>query len=189
GFGYLERYPDDYALSGLLGVSLMRHGLTNRGMELVKVGILADKPEREVALYMAMNAQSRGDIYETRRYLELELKHWPGNNIAARMLVALLVPKREWQAQAAVAEAALAADDSDLLLWHAQAQALFNLGLYDESREVLGEALKRDQNLSILLLLDANLLAKEGKMEAAQVRFEEAKSRKAEEDAFAMPRQ
>jgi tetratricopeptide (TPR) repeat protein len=56
------------------------------------------------------------------------------------------------------------------------AQCLFNLGDFAGARRTLDTALSLDPGDPDTVLLDANLLAKEGKKEAGAARFEEAKA-------------
>ena len=61
------------------------------------------------------------------------------------------------------------------MAWHDHAQALFNLRRYEAARTSLDEGLRRGPEVPALVLLDANLLAKEGQRERGQARFDEAK--------------
>ena len=60
------------------------------------------------------------------------------------------------------------------------AQALFNLEHYERAREILDRALAIAPDDPMLVLLDANLLAKEGRRAEGEVRFEEARRLRAE---------
>ena len=65
-------------------------------------------------------------------------------------------------------------EPNDALLLHAQGLALFNQGRYLEAREVINQGLEVAPDLSFLQLMDANLMAKEGKREQGEVRFNSA---------------
>jgi predicted Zn-dependent protease len=96
-------------------------------------------------------------------------------------LIAQLGSSKDWQAIVTVTELPAGKKVLDASGWHARAQAMFNLGLYKQARVTLNTGLKVAPNSSSLLLLDANLLAKEGKPDQAKSRFEAAKAAKAKE--------
>jgi arylsulfatase A-like enzyme/tetratricopeptide (TPR) repeat protein len=189
GLEYLERYPDDYSLAGIIGVVLLRGGRTAEGEELVNVGLMADVAERDVAFFAGVAASNRENVDETRELLRRELKHYPGNTPAAKMLISSLVELKDWQGQVDIASGVLEVRQDDAVLWHTKAQALFNLQRFDETRVVLDEAMKLHPEVSILYLLDANLLSKEGKKEEANARFQEAKKVREKEAAKARAEQ
>ena len=58
------------------------------------------------------------------------------------------------------------------------AQSLFNIQNYEKAREILDPALKLKPQIADVLLLHANLLAKEGKREEGLLVFQQAKALK-----------
>ena len=65
---------------------------------------------------------------------------------------------------------------SDLNLLLAKAQASFNLKDFSSSRLAMDLALLHHSTSSEVLLLDANLLSKEGKPDEGRKRYEEAQA-------------
>lgn len=171
---YLEDYPDDLAVAGLLGVMLVESGKHPEGVALLEMAVAADKPEREVAYYLAAASLGKGDRLEARRLLELETKHYPSNEKANYTLVNVLALTQDWLAEERVLARMLEQEPNDALLLHAQGLALFNQGRYLEAREVINQGLEVAPDLSFLQLMDANLMAKEGKREQGEVRFNSA---------------
>ena len=178
-FTYLRDYPKDYSLAGWLGVKLALAGRTDEGIKLLEIGILSEVPERDVAFLLSGTMNARGDRGRARELMELEIRNYPNNKRAMSTLIAYLGQDKDWQAVVTVTETAAANGVLDAVAWHARTQAMFNLGLYKQSRQSLNNGLSQFPDSSNLLLLDANLLAKEGKPEEAKRRFEEAKAAKA----------
>ena len=82
-----------------------------------------------------------------------------------------------------VATEALLHHGSNEAFLHAKAQALFNLKDFSACRLAMDLALVHHPQSSALILLDANLLKKEGKPEKGIARFEAAKAAKRLEDS------
>jgi len=182
GFEYLEEYPEDYNLAGLLGVAMVQRGFMEKGVELLEMGRLATKPERDVLYYCAQIATGRRQRDEAIRLLEKELEYYPGNLRAVSALAQFMVPKKDWEGQLRIAERGLVLHPADPMLWHLRSQALFNLTRYEEARESLEKGLSYAPESPMLLLLDANLLNQEGKRAEAEARFEQAKAAKEKAD-------
>jgi arylsulfatase A-like enzyme/tetratricopeptide (TPR) repeat protein len=180
-FTYLEQYPKDRSLAGWLGVKLALAGELNDATKLLEMGILADRPERDVAFLLAGTMNARGDRGRARELLEQEVREYPNNQKAVSTLIAHLGADKDWQGLVTATEIPAERGLLDAWSWHARAQAMFNLGLYKQARPALNKGLEKDPDLAILLLLDANLLSKEGKKDAAKIRFEKAKAAKAKE--------
>jgi tetratricopeptide (TPR) repeat protein len=117
------------------------------------------------------------------RLLERELEHYPGNVAAVSSLWNLLVVDKDWEGQLGTLEKAVMLHPNDPKLLHLRAQSLFNLGRLEESRASLDRGLAAAPDYPELLLLDANLLSKEGHKDKALARFEEAKAANAKREA------
>lgn len=197
---WLEQHPDDLGLAGLLGVELVRRGELKLGYELLQRGVRADVPEPDVAWLLAAAATGRGEVDGALTLLDLELRHHPDNARAVMAWLRLAGRRGAWQDQLDLLQGWLGgpgrahfalehqppaapgvdprslprAERTDPLmadLVHAEAQALFNLGRYLEAREALDRGLAIDPDRAVLLLLDANLLWKEGHPDEAKARF------------------
>jgi choline-sulfatase len=181
GLSYLQSEPGDVVLEGLVGVALWRAGDPKGAVPHLAVGVTAERPERDVAFYLAVTAREAGDVEKARSLLRLELSNHPRNVLAAKALTRELSDAKDWAGLIEVAASQVELDPSDPAFWDAWAQGLFNLGKYTESRDVLDRALAVHPHSPQLLLLDANLLKKEGHDERALARFDEAKAALAKE--------
>jgi len=182
GLAYLRNFPDDHAVAGLLGVAFAKAEVPEARV-LLEAGLKASQPEREVAYLLGVALMKQGKSKRARRLFERELQHYPKQTKAAQALVTLHDKAGNQAAILQVASEALLHQSKDVFLLHAKSQALFNLKKYALCRTELDLALVHHPRNSSLLLLDANLLSKEGKPEHGAVRFEEAKAAKAAEDA------
>jgi choline-sulfatase len=176
GLAYLEKYPDDDHIAGLVGIGYWRTGEQDIAISYLERGVKADVPERDVAFDLAQAARTEGDVDRAVELLQLEVKNYPRNEMAARGLIAELSQRKDWAGVEGLARSQLAYLPDDPMMWHAEAQALFNLQNYADSRAVLDKALEKHPDDAALMLLDANLLAKEGDKERAQKRFEQAQA-------------
>jgi choline-sulfatase len=181
--GYLGQEPGDVVLEALLGVAMWRAGDPEGAVPHLAVGVVAERPERDVAFFLAVKAREAGDVGKARALLHLELANHPRNTLAAKALIRELSDARDWAGLIEVAAAQVEIDPGDPAFWDAWAQGHFNLGRFAESRDVLDRGLALHPQSPQLLLLDANLLKKEGHDDRAVARFDEAKAALAKEKA------
>lgn len=175
GLRYLEQYPEDANLAGLLGVQLASQQNFERARPLLEQGITASRPERNVA-YMLVLTRPDATREERLSLLELELRNYPENTAAARTLAAMYSEDESWQGIVDVLSRSVRVAPGDPVLWHGLAQARFNLQDYQGARTTLDAALALHPADPMLMVLDANLLMKEGHEERAQARFAEAQA-------------
>jgi predicted Zn-dependent protease len=176
GLKYLAETPGDPELMGLVGIALVLLERAPEALPYLEEAAKADPPPRDVCMRLAELEKGRGNASRAVQLLELELANYPRNTPAAVMLAAELSDLKEWDRVAAIAGQQLAWNPESDLLWHTKAQALFNLGELQEARWALDQGLEVAPESSMLLLLDANLLAKEGKREEGEKRFREAQA-------------
>lgn len=182
GLGYLRTYPDDHAVAGLLGVAFAQRGVPE-ARQLLDSGIKAEKPEHDVAFLLGLVYLKEDNAKRAAELFELELKNYPRSLKASQALVTALDKLGDTEGVLRTASAGLLHSPTDLALLHAKAQALYNLKDYGTCRVELDLALLQYPQSSVLLLLDANLLAKEGKKEEGALRFEQATAAKSLEEA------
>lgn len=202
GLVYMEERPDDYNVAGVLGVELANRGQYEPAIRLLELGILADRPEKDVAMKLAAVRFGRGQAESAEELLERELEHYPHNFAAFRSLLRIRGHLGKWETQVQQTGAFFAAQERlekriaerpelDNLrlsppivaeIWQIRAQALFNLQRYEEARRALDKGLALQPDGPALLVLQANLLKQEGKPEEALAAFEAAKVAKARED-------
>lgn len=173
---WMKEYPEDYNLIGSFGIVLVENKQYDDGLPLLEVGMKAEKPEADVAFYLAARKMGAGDLEEARRLLEIETSNHGSNLRAAAALLKLYMRVQAWQEQLELANRILSLNDKDVIAHHAKVLALFNQERFLESREAVTAGLAIDPEHPDLVLMDANLLAKEGKPEEGKKRFEEAKT-------------
>lgn len=183
GLDWMPSFHDDRALAGAVGILLVETGRYSDGMTLLQEAMKADVPEMEVAWYLAIHEIGEGNMDEAARLLELELANHPGHLRAAVVLTRVYMRAQRWEDQRKAAELVLAVNPKDAAMWHAKVLALFNLAEYGAARAALVEGLKADPNNPDLILMDANLLAKEGFRDEGAKRFEIAKKALTERQA------
>ena len=173
GLTYLQDFPRDYAVAGLVGVAFAKVQIAE-ARDLLEVGIRADRPESEVAFYLGLAELGEGKKRRARQLFRKELEHYPKHLQSAVSLVRIEGEHGRNQAVLEVASAGLVHHPSDLNLLLDKAQASFNLKDFSNSRLAVDLALLHHPTSSEAILLDANLLSKEGKPEKGRERFEEA---------------
>ena len=113
-------------------------------------------------------------------HLELELKSFPEPQ-AQMLLGDLNFRLKKWEAASVAYLAYLDKYPPRPKIRYLAAQSLFNIQDYAKAREILNPALKLKPQMADVMLLHANLLAKEGKKEEGLAVFEQAKALKQEE--------
>ena len=99
GEQYLEDYPDDFLVAGMIGVEYAKLNNGPKAVPLLEKGMLADKPEYDVAYALSAVARSAGDMTEARRLLEIEIDNWPKNKKAAMALARILTMNEDWEGE------------------------------------------------------------------------------------------
>jgi arylsulfatase A-like enzyme/Flp pilus assembly protein TadD len=182
GLAFLRQFPEDHGVAGLLGVAFARAEVP-QAQVLLEQGLKANQPEPEVAYYLGVVAMKDDDMKRARTLFERELTQYPKHLKSAQALISVHDKKAATALILDVATTALLHNGSNETLLHAKAQALFNLKDFSACRLAMDLALVHHSKSSALILLDANLLKKEGKPEKGIARFEEAKAAKRFEDS------
>lgn len=170
----LGAHPGDDHLAGAVGVLLAERGRLREARPLLERGVQPDRPEPGVrlALVDVLIAQK---LYSRAEELLAPALAAEGASVEAhRRAVRVAMLRQRWSSQIERARAGLAAAPGDAALLHGLVLGLFNLGRFEEAREVLDEALDTHPRSPDLVLMDANLLDKEGHPERARARFEVA---------------
>lgn len=172
---YIEAYPDDNRVAGLLGVAYLSSG-REKASELLAQGMLANPPERDVALGLGKMERAAGNLDRAVERFEEELEHYPGNGAARTSLVEALSKKKDWAKIEVVTKDWMTESEVPSNVWHAVAVAQFNQKRHDHARKTIDRSLESYPDDPHLLMLDANLLRIEGKNEAALARKAEAEA-------------
>lgn len=140
----------------------------------LRVAVSGPNPRRGARAQLAMlavGAKVRPDAYAL---LTAEVRDYPGNAFARRMLSRMYAEDQRWQDQkehAAFMAQAFPEEGRAQLMF---AQCLFNLSDFAATRRSLDVALRLEPEDPDILLLHANLLAKEGKREEGYAIFQKA---------------
>lgn len=185
GLLWLEDHPDDSSLAGLVGVMLIGARQPDRAMPWIEVGARGQHPEYDVSFFHAAALLARGDLEGARRSLAREVEFYPGNLKAGFSLANVLGMSKDYEAQVKELERLLQRAPKNAELHYKKTLALFNLKRYDQARAAVDAGLALAPEHPQLVLMDANLLAKEGKREVGAQRFALAQQLKERFDAEA----
>lgn len=157
--------PQNYGVAALLG----RHYLSKKEFQnaekYLRLAVAGPTPRRaaraQLAL-LALAADVRGDAYDL---LEAEVRDYPGNQMARGLLSRMYAEDQRWLDQREHVAFLARANAQDPTTLRALAQCFFNLAEYGAARATVDAAVFLAPDDPDLLLLNANLLAKEGKRE------------------------
>ncbi len=185
GERYLTEFPDDYNLAGMLGVMYVKRGDFMRALPYLERGILADVPERGVAHHLAAAAAGRGDRAGSIDLLGEEVRNYPDNLNSVAALGRLLLADQKPEAVLDLVAPAMQRSPDVLDLYFLKAQAQFNLTRLGAARTTLDAGLAfESEPPAELVMLEANILGKEGKEEEAKAAYQRAlELREAEQQA------
>lgn len=173
---FLQANPRSFGVAALLGRYYFGKRDYRKSEPLLRLALEAPSPRRGARGQLALMAIAAGARQDAYKLLEAEVKDYPGHAPPRRMLARLYGEDQKWleQKEHLVVLARLQAKEP--LLQLALAQCYFNLADYPSARSTLDPALAQAPEDPDVLLLHANLLAKEGKAEEGRVVFEKAKS-------------
>lgn len=176
GLAYMEKNPSNYGVAALLG----RYYLSKKDLEnaekFLRIAVTGPNPRRAARSQLALLAVAAGARQDAYTLLEAEVKDYPGNQLARRMLSRLYAEDGRWLDQRPQVEFLARARPKEAAAQLAVAQCLFNLTDFGGARKALDLALALDANDPDVLLLHANLLAKEGKREEGFQVYQRAKA-------------
>ena len=175
---WLKESPDEASLQAQAGLLMTRLNRESEA-EPYLLGSLSDKVPRPIVHeLLARYATQRGDVKGMVTHLQAELEILPSNYRARRALATWYMQNKQWDDAAAELQILVeqrATDHAARVSW---AQALFNAAAYEEAQKVLTPAIEAAPNYPEGLLLQANLLAKQGKREEGAVLAKKAQELK-----------
>ncbi|MBK9644611.1 MAG: sulfatase-like hydrolase/transferase [Deltaproteobacteria bacterium] len=176
---WLDADPTDPNAQAQVGVLLSLGGEPEAGEPLLVQSLSDAVPRPQVRHLLGMMAVSRGDHRAAVAHLRAELDSFPASLPSRVALAHAHMALEEWEEAAAEYSAALGFVPEDVELRRALAQAYFNMGDYGLAAEALAPALAQAPEHPYVLLLHANILAKQGDRATAERVFAEAQALRA----------
>ncbi len=171
---YTTDNPRDYGVSALLGQYWLRKQDFKKAEQYLRVAVSGPTPRRAARSQLALLAIAAGARSDAYTLLEAEVKDFPGNIMARRLLARLYGEDQRWLDQKPQVEAIAHSFPKDVAAQLGLAQCNFNLGDYLAARKQVNNALAIAPEDPDVLLLHANLLAKEGKKDEGYAVFQHA---------------
>lgn len=174
GLAYMQMNPSNFGVAALLGRWYLGARDLKNAETYLRIAVSGPNPRRAARSQLALLAIAAGARVDAYTLLEAEVKDYPGNRLARHMLARMFGEDQRWLDQKGHLEFLLRAQPTDPRAMLNLAQCLFNLADYAGARKVLNDALAASPEEPDILLLHANLLAKEGKREEGKAVFDKA---------------
>lgn len=171
---YVEENPRNYGVSALLGQYWLGKQDYKKAEQYLRVAVSGPTPRRTARSQLALLAIAANARHEAYILLEAEVKDFPGNVMARRLLSRLYGEDQRWLDQKPQVEVIARAFPKEPDAQRQLAQCLFNLGDYIGARKAVDKALAMATEDPEIMLLNANLLAKEGKKDEGYALFQKA---------------
>lgn len=184
---WLEMDPDELNVKAHLGILLARRGEMAEAGPLLEASLADNVPRQYVYRMLAQVALAQQQPQQAIQYLRIETEHFP-RNIEARMSLGnLLMRLGNWQEAAAEFNDILSRQPTHVEARRGRAQAFFNSGDYAMAEELLAPLLESSPDDPLVLLLQANILSKQGKMDKAKAVFARAQTLRGQTPPEAAP--
>lgn len=171
---WMKENPANFGVAALLGQHYLGAKDLAQAEIYLRIAVQGPNPRRAVRGDLAILALAGGFREDAYTLLEGEVKDYPGNVLARRLLARMYGDDARWLDEKLQLQALLAPRPKDVMTLVSLAQAEFNLQDYAASRVTLNKALALAPEEPQVLLLHANLLAKEGKRDEGYVVFQKA---------------
>jgi arylsulfatase A-like enzyme/predicted Zn-dependent protease len=176
GRAWVAEFPDDRSLKGVIGALLVAKSQLDEALPLLEDANRDEKPEYDVANLLATQAILNNDVETAFALYGKETANHPYNIRAVYARARLAVKLGRWADLVEAASLGVEQRKDDPELWYMLVLGYFNLGDYARARSAMTSGLAVDANYPELLMMDANLLAKEGKREEGARRAAEAQA-------------
>ncbi len=157
----------NYGVAALLGQHYLKLNDFANAEKNLRMAIAGPNPRRAARAQLALLALAAGVRNDAYALLEAEVKDYPGNQRARRLLAKLLGDDQRWDDQREQLAFLARSNPNDVKAIRALGQCLFNLQDYAAARGAVDAALELDSADPDVMLLNANLLSKEGRQEEA----------------------
>jgi tetratricopeptide (TPR) repeat protein len=175
---WLVENPGDPSLEAIAGVALTRMTRYAEAEPLLEDSLKDEIPRQFVHRSLATIAEDRGELARAVRHVRREMDAWGASARDHAALADLYSRLQNWD-EAASEYGWLAEAEPENAGWRRnQAQAIFNTGDFDLAGQILAPSVTRDPPQPEVLLLQANILAKQGRTEEGRALFERARALK-----------
>ncbi|MAA77746.1 MAG: hypothetical protein CL916_00685, partial [Deltaproteobacteria bacterium] len=162
-------------IKALLGIALFRHKSIEQAMPLLLESLEDGIPREMVHETIANAFRIRGDIPKAIAFFQKEHERFP-NPLLLGKIGSLHAQEKQWRKASTSFAGYFKAFPSQNAHRHSYAQVLFNIKEYAQAETVLKPLLNRESPTPRALLLQANIMAKTGRIEEGKVLFEKAKA-------------
>lgn len=161
-------------IKALLGIALFRNKDLAKAMPLLLESLNDGIPRELVHETIANAYRLRGEHTKAIVFLKKEHERFPDPVLLGK-IGALQAKEKQWQEASVSFAGYFARFPAQNTHRHSYAQVLFNLKEYQQAEKVLQPLLNRKEPTPRALLLQANIMAKTGRMEEGKALFEKAK--------------
>lgn len=173
GSQWLEETPSQQ-LQAILGVILVRNQQWELGAEMLRASLADEIPREHVQRSLGHLALRKQDVQNALQAYEAEITHFPDPDLQLK-IAKLYENQKNWPASANHYCAVSSVRPKFTRAHLNCAQTHFNVGNIEAAEKSLESALHLSPQDPFVLLLHANILAKQGQTEQATKIFEQAK--------------
>ena len=119
-------------------------------------------------------AHAAGAFDDVVDLAEAELRDYPGNQVTRRLLLRMLGQGKRYSEQIPHLEILRDQNPDSIEILHSHAQGLWNAQRFEFAEELVEEGLARAPGNADLLMLQANVLSRNGEEDAAQLAYQQA---------------
>jgi arylsulfatase A-like enzyme/tetratricopeptide (TPR) repeat protein len=168
------KIPDANVTQTFEGLVLFMRNDLEQAENLLIHALESDPRQAFVNHTMGLIRRAQGLPNEAEQFLREEILLHPPAVPARRTLVELLAEQKRYGRQLRQLRIIQQSEPPNPLTAHSMAQALFNLGKFDESAKVLTQCFELNDQYPGCAMLWANVLKKQGKDDEAKVAYERA---------------
>ena len=169
-----RHFPNHLSVRTFDGLIRVMKGSTDEAEEVL-TKVLAENPNQPFVNHsLALMKRAQGNSSKAEQLLREEIRLHPPAVPARRTLVEILAEQRRYEDQLTQLEAIAAVEKPSTLTMHSKAQALFNLGRFDEAAIETNRCVKFDSKYPGCWMLLANVLSKQGRQEEGKKMYAKA---------------
>lgn len=166
--------PDSAPIAGILGYVRAVGGRYGEARPLLERALAENNEQPFLHHGIGLVLAAAGESARAEAAFEDEIRILPPAIASRRELVKLYAAQARYEDQLAQLEAIAKVTGPELLTIHSTAQALFNLKRYDDAGRAVADCEALDPSYAPCVMLEANVLSKQGKREAAEAAYHRA---------------